>query len=150
MLSEITLDNWLEPLRTFNDFMDNLQTTCLPIAYPDDNIPLTVQRPIRPYRSKIDWVICGGETGPNARPCHPTWLSHLQEQCQAVDIPFFFKGYGDWAPYRKSNNPECYLKTLQDNEIVMPAPPGWITMVKVGRKAAGRSLNGREWNEIPF
>ena len=42
--------------------------------------------------SGIDWVICGGETGPGARPMHPDWVRNLRDQCQAAGVPFFFKG----------------------------------------------------------
>ena len=39
----------------------------------------------------IDWVICGGESGPPARPMHPDWARSLRDQCQAAGVPFFFK-----------------------------------------------------------
>jgi protein gp37 len=41
---------------------------------------------------KIDWVICGGETGPNARPTNPDWVRSLRDQAEAANVPFFFKG----------------------------------------------------------
>ncbi len=41
--------------------------------------------------SGLDWVICGGETGPGARPMNPDWARSLRNQCNAVDVPFFFK-----------------------------------------------------------
>lgn len=40
---------------------------------------------------KIDWVICGSETGPHARPAHPDWVRNLRDQCQAAGVPFFLK-----------------------------------------------------------
>lgn len=43
---------------------------------------------------KLDWVICGGETGPGARPLHPDWVRSLRDQCQAAGVPFFFKSFG--------------------------------------------------------
>lgn len=42
----------------------------------------------------LDWVICGGETGPGARPMHPEWARSLREQCVAAGVPFYFKGWG--------------------------------------------------------
>lgn len=39
----------------------------------------------------LDWVICGGESGPGARPMHPTWARSLRDQCQAAGVPFFLK-----------------------------------------------------------
>jgi len=42
----------------------------------------------------IDWVICGGETGGNARMIKREWVEYLQEQCEASGVPFFFKSWG--------------------------------------------------------
>ena len=39
----------------------------------------------------VDWVICGGESGPGARPMHPDWVRNLRDQCQAAGVPFFLK-----------------------------------------------------------
>lgn len=47
---------------------------------------------MEPLDWRCDWVICGGETGPGARPLHPDWVRSLLKQCQAGGIPFFFKG----------------------------------------------------------
>jgi protein gp37 len=46
----------------------------------------------------IDWVIVGGESGPNARPMHPDWARSLRDQCQAAGVPFMFKQWGEWGP----------------------------------------------------
>lgn len=46
----------------------------------------------------LDWVICGGESGPKARPMHPDWPRSLRDQCVAAGVPFFFKQWGEWAP----------------------------------------------------
>lgn len=42
----------------------------------------------------LNWVICGGETGPRARTLYPLWALRLQGQCQRAGIPFFFKQWG--------------------------------------------------------
>jgi len=44
---------------------------------------------------KVDWVICGGETGPGARPMNVRWSVDLKDQCVAARVPFFFKRFGD-------------------------------------------------------
>lgn len=62
---------------------------------------------------KLDWVIVGGETGPGARECREEWVSNICEQCQAADVPFFFKQagarwkreYSDWC-FRCTPNPK--------------------------------------------
>jgi len=42
----------------------------------------------------IDWVIVGGESGPNARPMKPRWAIDIRDQCLDADVPFFFKQWG--------------------------------------------------------
>lgn len=42
----------------------------------------------------IHWVICGGESGPGARPMHPGWVRSVRDQCAAASVPFFFKQWG--------------------------------------------------------
>jgi len=74
----------------------------------------------------IDWVVCGGESGPGARPMHPDWARSVRDQCVAAGVPFFFKQWGEWAPFGDLN-----------------------AMRRTGKKAAGRLLDGREWNEYP-
>lgn len=44
--------------------------------------------------SDIQWVIVGGESGPNARPMRENWVIQIQEQCNAARVPFFFKQWG--------------------------------------------------------
>ena len=43
---------------------------------------------------RIDWVIVGGESGPGARPCEKEWVTEIRDQCQAAEVPFFFKQWG--------------------------------------------------------
>jgi protein gp37 len=43
------------------------------------------------YDPGIDWVICGAETGPGARPMDLEWVRSLRDQCQATGVPFFLK-----------------------------------------------------------
>jgi protein gp37 len=81
----------------------------------------------------LDWVVCGGESGPNARPMHPDWARSLRDQCQAAGVPFFFKQWGAWAPFEARLS-----RRLYNNGMSM-----------VGKKKAGRLLDGREWNEFP-
>jgi len=42
-------------------------------------------------RLPLDWIIMGGESGPDARPMHPDWARSVRDQCQAAGVPFFFK-----------------------------------------------------------
>lgn len=90
----------------------------------------------------IDWVICGGETGPRARPMHPEWVRSLRDQCQAAGISFFLKSWGEYC--FPSQMPEETYQALQDRYNLDVEIP-W----KVGKKAAGRILDGRTWDEMP-
>jgi protein gp37 len=58
--------------------------SCEPLLGPLPAIPL----------SNIDWVIAGGESGPNARPVAPDWIRDLRDQCVEARTPFFFKQWG--------------------------------------------------------
>ena len=44
--------------------------------------------------SDIDWVIVGGESGPNARPMQKEWAIEIRDQCMKAGVPFFFKQWG--------------------------------------------------------
>lgn len=90
------------------------------------------------YCDGIHWVIVGGESGANARPMHPDWARSLRNQCQAAGVAFHFKQWGEFGPVEKPPYPITQI--------------GWdevIGLGKIGKKAAGRVLDGREWNEMP-
>ena len=92
----------------------------------------------------VDWVICGGESGPHARPMHPDWARSLRDQCQAAGVPFLFKQWGEWFPtFANAGTPGGRIQSngyyFEDNQ----------QMWKVGKHNAGRLLDGREWNEVP-
>lgn len=89
----------------------------------------------------IDWVICGGETGPRARPMHPAWVRSLQNQCQAAGVPFFFKSWGEY----------CYPDQLPDETYELLEPECFVGgfPLHIGKKKAGRYLDGRTWDEFP-
>ncbi|HOD06173.1 MAG TPA: phage Gp37/Gp68 family protein [Anaerolineaceae bacterium] len=93
--------------------------------------------------NKLDWVICGGESGPNARPMHPDWVRDLRDQCNAAGVPFLFKQWGEWAP-------DCLCDTPTPcREIDRPQPGLMGCMFRCGKKNAGRELDGRTWDEYP-
>jgi protein gp37 len=95
----------------------------------------------------IDWVIAGGESGPGARPMHPQWAQSLKDQCQAARVPYFFKQWGEWVPRGMAQLLGFDAKATE-NTVVSESPYP-VIMSRVGKKAAGRLLDGREWNEFP-
>jgi protein gp37 len=135
---------------------------------PDGSFDPTGSQPTKTrmnnYVAKVDWVICGGESGPGARPMHPDWARSLRDQCQAARLPFFFKQWGESIPGEELRGGEdarertCCLH--RDGYLDMPdccshtyegAKPedGAVRTIRVGKKAAGALLDGREWREFP-
>jgi len=124
--------------------------------------PMTVKRsgtigPGRLFCPRLDWIIVGGESGRRARPMHPDWARSLRDQCQAAGVAFLFKQWGAWAPDRLAL-PEDLVDARKS---LILAPDGattsglmsypstsWVTH-RVGKKAAGRMLDGRTWDEMP-
>jgi len=104
-------------------------------------------------RTHLDWVIVGGESGPKARPAHPDWFRSIRDQCQSAGVPFFFKQWGEWIPVDEV--PSGYAHY---NDVKTPGKGGHVRrsrlvddvlMVRVGKKAADRILDGRTWDEFP-
>jgi protein gp37 len=77
----------------------------------------------------LDWVVAGGEIGAGARPTDPGWVRGLRDRCVAAGIPFLFKQWGEWAP--------------------VPDDRFGYRMVRLGRRTAGRLIDGHCWNEMP-
>jgi protein gp37 len=82
------------------------------------NEPYKFDRTRSPYHSlmidRLDWVICGGENAPNARPMNPDWVRSLRDQCQAAEVPFFFKSWGEYMPFDFSYGKWCRWKNKKD------------------------------------
>ena len=94
------------------------------------------------YLPRLDWVICGGESGPGARPMHPDWARGLRDQCQAAGVPYFFKQWGEFYPCEavpSSAWGEGRSFAFEDGQ----------QLVRLGKKVAGRELDGRTWDEMP-
>lgn len=110
----------------------------------------------------IDWVIAGGESGPNARPMHPDWARTLRDQCVAAGVSFHFKQHGEWLPGSSDTRTEAVVAS-DNGEWLSPAHRlwdekphtdeenrrGWAFVHRAGKKAAGREMDGRTWDEYP-
>lgn len=117
----------------------------------------------------IDWVIVGGESGPHSRPMNPAWATSLRDQCQAVATPFFFKQHGEWIDWRQAGA-NVWSNTTRGNkgpcrgqlhrgetalfggaslETIHTAGQDAAVFCRVGKKAAGRLLDGRTWDQFP-
>lgn len=109
----------------------------------------------------LAWVIAGGESGPGARPAHPDWFRSVRDQCRWAGVPFFFKQVGEWADHFTASPwliPGHKIRRLfihRSGQVLAQCPEGWPddeswgAMYQIGKKRAGRLLDGREWNEFP-
>jgi protein gp37 len=98
--------------------------------------------------SALDWVVVGGESGHGARPMHPRWARSLREQCAVASVPFFFKQWGEWAP--GSNWPDdVAIPSGEKCSFDDPALDDNGSVWRVGKKAAGRELDGRTHDDYP-
>jgi protein gp37 len=107
-----------------------------------------------------DWVIVGGESGPGARPMHPDWVRSIRDQCQMAGVHMHFKQWGEWILREKRETQNTGYGVLSPTGEWYPEHTGWngrsidpdtgeAFMIRVGKKAAGRILDGREWLEFP-
>jgi protein gp37 len=87
---------------------------------------------------RIDWTIVGGESGPNARPMNPQWARDIRDQCKAAGVAYFHKQNGEFASVSEIEGDGRHFK-FEDGRTVR----------RVGKKAAGRLLDGREHNAMP-
>jgi protein gp37 len=90
----------------------------------------------------IDWVIVGGESGHEARPMHPDWARSIRDQCVKWGVAFHFKQWGEWKPVSGPDHVGAWP------ERVDYWGDGTVSG-RVGKKAAGRNLDGRTWDEWP-
>ena len=104
--------------------------------------PLDVTRWLVGTR-RVDWVIAGGESGHKARPMHPDWARVLRDQCSAGSVAFHFKQWGHWRPDYE-NAPSTRRRVAVGNAVGTR-----VTLVRMGKHAAGRELDGRTWDEFP-
>jgi protein gp37 len=108
-------------------------------------------------RRGLHWVICGGESGPSPRPMHPEWARSLRDQCAAAGVPFLFKQWGEWMPAGSDDG--WYRNHHTSLPLLARAERGWTDdpllavdddwMACVGKKSAGRLLDGVEHNGFP-
>lgn len=106
----------------------------------------------------IDWVVAGGESGPKARPMHPDWARFVRDQCNAAGVPFFFKQWGEYRECTAKEIEECEFDTVLDarqecgdycEEELGHIDYDTAFLMRVGKKKAGRILDGKLWDEMP-
>ena len=106
---------------------------------------------------RLDWVICGGESGPKARPMHSDWARDLRDQCQAAGVPYLFKQWGQWIDASHSEFgrlPAGEIQHIRADGTFWDAVPesddaDCLTLKRVSKERAGRLLDGAEHNGVP-
>lgn len=106
-------------------------------------------------------LIAGGESGPEARPPHPDWFRIARDACQRNGVPFLLKQWGEWRPPSptetydtscgRAGRPAAFLVGHGGTVHCFreSAEPGAAAMIRVGKKAAGRELDGVVWDQFP-
>lgn len=121
-----------------------------------------------PVGARIDGIVMGGESGAGAEPMHPVWAQRTRNQCAAAGVAFFFKQWGAWQHgslvTRKGEDHPLEFKgeiVLSDgqhapfaDDFDASTKSRWhelhaTMMARVGKKAAGRVLDGRTHDELP-
>ena len=101
----------------------------------------------------LDWVIVGGESGSNARAMNPGWARSLRDQCQAANVAYFFKQWGEYVGGSCDRNgwfyPQCGPDGGQSGSMKLIEWGGGVASDRIGKKSAGALLDGREWHEMP-
>ena len=82
----------------------------------------------------LHWIIAGGESGRRARPTHPNWIRGLRDQCSKAGVAFHFKQWGNWYPQETG-------RIGTDRSVT--------SFLRMSKKNAGRTLDGRTWDELP-
>lgn len=93
------------------------------------------------YGPKLDWVVAGGESGPNARIMQIEWARSLRDQCAASGTAFMFKQMGEWCAATQigfHGFERCERRDI--------APQSYM---RVGKKLAGRLLDGVQHDGYP-
>lgn len=133
LLGEVNLGKWL------------MSPGWAPSYYDPDNIHGHPNA--EPTNEYINWVIVGGESGSKARPMLEDWARGLRDQCQAAIVPYFFKQRGEWMDFQEATCPDRLPASVLRRSPV--ATYDGTEMIRVGKWAAGRMLDGRTWDEFP-
>lgn len=131
----------IEPLLELVDLIGAKYTT----AANDRGFIWTIPPPLL----GIQWMIVGGETGQGARPCHPDWVRSLRDLCVDGAIPFFFNGWGDLMPLEVFKGWGDLMPLEADPALAADGHGSSVQYLPVGKRQAGRMLDGREWLELP-
>ncbi len=102
-----------------------------------------------PTTDRLDWIIVGGESGPGARPMHPGWARSIRDQCAAAGVPFLFKQWGEHVDFEHIETAWWNSRTDAERHKIAQCFVEGTAMVRIGKHAAGRLLDGRTHDGAP-
>ncbi len=140
-----------------------------------EGMRVSVLRRTHRLDNTIDWVIVGGESGSHARPMLRSWARSLRDQCAAAGVAYFHKQNGEWIdadelldymwaqhgvvtfgiggpewlPDRPLNYAEAEIVAGLAGDRPYEHHSDGTTLIRVGKRAAGRLLDGRLWDQMP-
>jgi len=100
-------------------------------------------------RGSLDWVILGGESGPRARPMHPKWARDVRDQCVAAGVSYFHKQNGEWFEGDNFGRHCQWCWVSLEGTYSKDISTGAARMFRVGKRATGHLLDGKEWHQMP-
>lgn len=100
------------------------------------------------FTKGVNWVICGGESGSDARPVHPDWVRSIRNKCYISDTPFFFKQWGEWLDFQEATSMSDLPITKIENSEIHTFDDG-TEVIRIGKKYTGRLLDGKTYLEWP-
>lgn len=100
---------------------------------------------------KRAWAVVGGQSGSHAVAMHPDWPRAIRDQCISAGVPYHFKQHGEWVSFRDSQlvSLNGNIRQVEVEQSENPDQCRRVTLVHIGKKAAGRTLDGRTWDEFP-
>ena len=166
-LSNVVLGTSVENQTTADERIPHLLATpsaCRFVSYEPALGPVEWKWFVNPVMSKfpvnLDLIIMGGESGKNARPMHPDWARKTRDDCEAAGVSFFFKQWGEWSdrwplvrhiPDKEMiarGHPKAY-KAIANKRVKEHEWPDGRCSFRVGKKKAGRELDGVIHNDLP-
>jgi len=75
------------------------------------------------FNPAIQWLICGGESGPHARPCNIEWIRDIARRCKAARVPCFVKQLGSNAHHAACSGPCCAAACYPPRRAIHQMPP---------------------------
>ncbi len=96
---------------------------------------------------RIHWIIAGGESGPQARPMASSWVRQIRDQAAALEIPFFFKQWGEWAPADQIPGFDATTAVQSFRHVHVGAEEEPVFRVR--KAMAGRLLDGKTHDGAP-